>query len=320
MTTPARPRRRGLYWSAVAVALVALVVGTAVAWVGYRRTAGPDGAVRGYFAALADGDAARALGFGTVPDGPRDLLTAKVLREQQKLAAIRQVDVIATERHGDRATVTVQYRLEFASGPQQAVDTVEVERQGRSWRLARTAVATRIGLTEAVRRASVLGTPVPDDTVLLFPGALPLRFDTPYLELDPGTSSVRLSDGTDTPVDVQVSAAGRKAVTAAVRTALAECLGGGSVDPRCPVPSDRYVPGSLRGRLGPSAVSNLSLTVAPDPNGVIRISGRAIPVTGRYRVLDFENLPVTRSGTVKLPVAAQAVAVAPLRIGWSDPS
>lgn len=317
---PATAPRRALYWTAVALAATALVAGSLVAWVAYRSTAGPDGAVRGYFTALADGDAARALGFGDLPAGDRALLSSRVLREQQRLAPITQVAVMATERHGDRAVVTVQYRLGFRGGAQQAVDTVEVRKQGHGWRLTRTAVVTRLALTGAQRRASVLGAPVPDGTVLLFPGALPIRFDTPYLQLDAGTDSVRLSDGDVTPADVQVSPAGRAAVTAAVRTALSRCLGGGRVDPRCPLPSDRYVPGSLRGRIAPSAVATLSLSVAGDPDGVIGISGHAVPVTGRYEVLDFENLPVARTGTLQLAVSARAYAVAPLRIGWSRPS
>lgn len=321
MTAPGRPRRRGLFWSAVALALAAVLGGSIAAYVGYQATAGPDGAVRGYFAALAASDAPRALGFGDLPDGPHTLLTSTVLEEQQRLAPIRDVSVIATDRRGDRATVTVQYRLNFAEGPQQAVDTVEVVKKGRSWRLVRTAVATELDVTEARNRLAVLGAGVPEGTVLLFPGALPLRPDTTYLQLDPGTSSVRLSDGSSTPVDVQVSAAGRAAVTASVRTALAKCLAGGAAaDPRCPLPSDRYVPGSLRATVSPKALATLSLAVAPDPNGVIRISAPALPVTGRYRVLDFDNLPVSRSGTIKLAVSAQAYAVAPLTIGWSAPS
>ena len=45
-----------------------------------RETSGPDGAVRGYFAALARGDAAGALGFGAAARrAVRDLLTDQVL-------------------------------------------------------------------------------------------------------------------------------------------------------------------------------------------------------------------------------------------------
>ncbi len=321
MTAPPRRRHRALFWTAVTLASVALLIGAAVAYVGYRETAGPVGAVRGYFAALADGNAARALGFGALPDGPHALLTSQVLREQQKLAPIREVSVIATERHGDRATVTVQYRLNFPAGPQQAIDTVDVVKRGHSWRLARTTVATRLGLSAAEHRATILGGVVPDGPVLLFPGALPIRLDTPYLELDPATSAVRLSDRGDTAVNVLVSAAGRTAVTAALHSALTACLAGGpSADPRCPLPSDRYVPGSLHARVDPAALRNLTLGVADDPDGVIAIQGRSVPVTGRYQVLDFENLPVAKSGTLALSLSASTFAVAPIRIAWSAPS
>ena len=50
-------RHRGLYWSAVLLALAALVGGSAFAYRAYEQTSGPDGAVKGYFAALSRSDA-----------------------------------------------------------------------------------------------------------------------------------------------------------------------------------------------------------------------------------------------------------------------
>ena len=62
--------RRALYWSAVVLAVAVLAGGAVFAYLGYRSTAGPDGTVRGYFAALARADAPAALGFGRLPAGP----------------------------------------------------------------------------------------------------------------------------------------------------------------------------------------------------------------------------------------------------------
>jgi hypothetical protein len=311
-------RHRGLYWLAVLLALVAMVAGGVVAYVSYAATAGPDGAVKGYFAALARSDASAALGFGDLPHGPHNLLTSTVLRDQQELAPIRGVHVVSTDRSGDSATVTLRYRLDFRSGTQQVSDTVTVLRRGGSWRLAATAASTQLELVGASDRATIVGAAVPNVPLLLFPGAVPIRFDTPYLELDPATNSVRLADSGPTVLSVAVSQDGQTAMNAAVDAALTSCLAGGpDADPRCPLPNTRAVPGSLRATISGGVGKHILLTVVADPHGVIEASAK-VNVTGRYTVLDFDNLPVARKGNVQLPVRATALAVEPLVVNWTE--
>ncbi|MDT4944880.1 MAG: hypothetical protein QOH14_1613, partial [Pseudonocardiales bacterium] len=144
MTAAAPGRRRGRYWFAVALSLVAVILGSTYAYVRYQETAGPDGAVKGYFAALARSNAPAALGFGDPPSGSTSLLTSTVLRDQQKIAPIRDFHVVSTDRHGSHATVDVRYRLEFGNGTQLISDQVAVVQRGGSWRLATTAVRTRL--------------------------------------------------------------------------------------------------------------------------------------------------------------------------------
>lgn len=314
------PRHRGLFWTAVAVAVAMVVSGGVVAFLAYQDTSGPGGAVRGYFAALGRSDAAAALGFGDVPAGPHTLLTRTVLKEQERLAPIRDVNIIATARHGRVATVTVEYRLNFPDGAQQAVDSVDVVKHGRSWRLARTAVPTTLHLNQALNRATILGAGIPSGTVLLFPGALPITFDSPYLALEPGTAAVRLSDPADTEISVAITPAGQAAVKRALSTAMTRCLAGGAhTDPRCPLPSERYVPGSLHATMGTSALAKLRITLDTDPDGVIDIRADDVPARGRYQRLDFNNLRVAGSGAIRLPVAATAYAREPIVIAWSAP-
>jgi hypothetical protein len=306
----------GLCWSMVLLALVATVTGGVVAYVGYAATAGPDGAVKGYFDALARSDAPAALGFGDLPPGPHNLLTSTVLRDQQRLAPIRNVHIVSTERHGHTATVTVRYELRFAGGSQEVGDTATVVRRGGSWRLAAVAASTQLVLLEAADRASIVGAAVPTVAVLLFPGAAPIRFDTPFLELNPGTSNVRLADHGQTNIDVQVSQRGQVAMTAALAAALKSCLlGAPSADPRCPLPSAWAVPGSLRATLADPLDARTVLSVTPDAHGVIQATAK-VKVTGRYTDLDFDNLPVARKATVVLPVRATAYAVEPIVLTW----
>lgn len=311
-------RRSGPFRFAIALALVALLGGGVFAYLQYQRTAGPDGAVRAYFAALARSDAPAALGFGDVPAGGTALLTSTVLREQQKIAPLRSVHVISVHRDGPRATVTVQYRLLFANGIQQISDTVRVVRRDGSWRLAATAMLSRLRLLQASGRATVVGAPVPTEPVLLFPGAVPLRFDTPYLELTPATSAIELSGGAQTALDVEVTTAGRAAMNGAISAALRSCLTGAhGADPRCPLPDARAVPGTLRATVTGRLEQRTRLTVAPDSHGIIQVSGTA-QATGSYTALDFDNLPVAKRGPVTLPMRASAFAVTPLVIRWAD--
>jgi hypothetical protein len=317
---------RGLFRTAVVLAAAVFVTGAVVAVRGYERSAGPDGAVRGYFAALERGDAPAALGFGSLPAGADVLLTSTVLRDQQRIAAIADVRIGQVRRSGSRATVAVDYALRFAGGTRQVADSVQVVHTGRRWRLTRTAVPTQIRLLQAVDRATILGAAVPDGTVLMFPGAVPVSFDTAYLQLAPGTDTVALNSAAPgglatTNLTVQVSAAGRGTVLAAVTSALRACLArGASADPTCPLPSDRYVPGSLRGTFPASATARLTLGVSADPSGVIEIDNATIPVTGRSTVLDFNNQPVARSGRISLPVTATIYPTTPVTIVWGGGS
>jgi hypothetical protein len=312
-------RHRGWFWAAVLAALIAFVGGGAFAYVTYAATAGPDGAVKGYFAALARGNAPAALGFGDLPPGPHELLTSTVLRAQRKLAPIRHVRIVATQQSGDIAKVTVEYDLDFADSTQHVSDDIAVRRQKGSWRLERTAATTELQLRQARDRATILGGPVPDGTVLVFPGALPITFDTPYLRLAPSARSVDLSAHDATDLSVQVTAAGRRATQAAVVAALRNCLTGGArPDPRCPVPSSRTVPGTVRASVRAADVRAItSLKLAATSRGLVTITGQ-LRVRAHYTALDFENQPVARTGVVTLPLRATAYATAPTTITWTE--
>jgi hypothetical protein len=315
---PAPTRHRGLYWAAVALALVALVGGAVVAYLSYAATSGPAGAVRGYFAALQRSDAAAALAFGDVPAGPHTYLTGEVLHVQQRMAPIHDVHIVATHRSGSTATVDVTYHLGFTDGQQVINDQVSVIRHGGSWRLAATAVSTELELTQAIDRARILGTAVPTGPVLLFPGAVPIQFDTAYLRLTPATSSVQLDGPSTTPLVVDVTVLGKTAVDSALLAAFKPCLVV-STDLTCPLPTSRAVPGTLRGTLVGTLSKTTTTLVTAGAAGVIDVTARA-NVDGSYQALDFNDLPVAKHGTVVVPLHATAYAQAPLQLHWRDDS
>lgn len=307
--------RRVLYWFGVVVGVLMLAAGVTIGALGYAATAGPAGAVRGYFAALARSDAPTALAYGDVPAGPRALLTADVLREQQRIAPLRALTIVATRRDGDTALVDVRYLLAFPGSPVTVSDRVAVHKAGAEWRLDRVAVAVQLRAGAARQRQSVLGTELPATSTLLFPGAFPVSLDTPYLQLDPyedyaGFGTHRLAD-----VQLEVSADGRSAVTRAVLAAVRRCVTG-PPDPACPLPDERYVPGSIHGVLrgGPRSAE---VQLDPDnPLGMLHFVGR-ITVDGTYRRLTFHNVAVTGHGSVDLELHAEAYAVAPVRLRWT---
>jgi hypothetical protein len=300
--------RRVLFWAALAVAVAALVGGAVYAYVGYRAVSGPEGAVRGYFAALARSDAPAALGFGTVPDGPHDLLTSDVLAEQQRIAPLRDVRIADVVHNGSQATVRFSYRLAFVAGTRQVTGSVRVVHGGASWRLAQTAVPTAVRLDQAADRVSFAGSSVPTGPTLLFPGALPIRFDTAYLRLAPDTAAVGFGSAPVIDLRVEPTASARAQLSAALAGMLAGCASGPPPSADCPLPSSRYVPGSLHGRI---LSRQLSFGVSSAAAGTITATGTAF-FEGGYQRLAYDNVAEIRRGRLSLPVSASSYAVAPL--------
>jgi hypothetical protein len=306
---------RWLYWAGVVAGVALVAVGSTVAVLSYADNAGPAGVVRSYFAALADGDAAQALAFGDVPSGPHTLLTAEVLQAQQRIAPLRDVRVGAPRRAGNTARVPVRYTLAYPGSPQRIDSTVGLHRAGGDWRLDRVAVPASLELDRAHDRAGIVGTALPEGDTLLFPGAVPITFDSPYLQLDPATAGVGFGTDASVRVSVELSRAGRSAVTRALLAALRSCLSAGGDDSACPLPTDRYVPGSVRGPVDPAQLRDLTMSLDGDA-GQLDITG-SVPVEATaFQRLSFTNEAVNGKGHLVLDVHARAFAVAPIRISW----
>ena len=309
MTGGAARRHRGAFLVAALLAIAVVVTGGVYALAGYLHTSGPAGTVRGYFDALQRGDEASALGFGDLPSGPRRYLSAAVLREQRRVGPITDLRILHTDHNGDSATVHVQYVIKVSGTRATVTDAVGVHQHGGGWRLDRVAVPIQISLSGADDRATILGGHLPTDTTLFFPGALPIRFDTPNLRVDPGSVIVHMQQREAlTQVVVTPSAVGRQAMDAAVTSALSACVRGGrGVNPLCPLPDTRAVPGSLRGRLPQNISKSIDITVTGDLNGVFLATG-TVNVVGQYSKLDFNNVASTVRGRIPLNFGAFAYA------------
>jgi hypothetical protein len=314
-------RRRGLYWVGVLVALAALVGGGIIVFTAWSNESAPESAAVSYFRALARGDAPAALGMGDVPDGVHSYLTSDVLQLSLKVAKIDNVHVLSVDRKGGTARVTVQYQLVSAGSSKLVNDAVETVKRGRTWRLTKTAVPVQVRVEEGQSRLSIGGTPLPSRTVLFFPGALPISVDTSNLELDPVV--VHLSSGAPPPLLPKVSATGKLTVARAVAAAVTQCLKA-HADMTCPTADDliTVVPGSVRGTVDVADVAaHLNVTLAPNPDGAagrLQITG-SVDVKGSFQVLDFDNQPVRKTGTVRLGINATCYATNPAKIVWMPP-
>jgi hypothetical protein len=311
-TGPYRPRP----WFAFTSAVLVLLAGLSVTAGAYQSAGLPESVVRAYFAALGRGDAAGALGYGTVPDGRHALLTPAVLAAQNSLGPIQDVAVEHVVRAGDTAEVDVAYTVALRTGPVRVADEVDVVRAGHGWRLVRSAAPVSLFAGNGRALATVAGAALPTGAVVMFPGAVPVGFDTPNLVLAPGSRVLRFAGGGHLDVEAAVSGAGRRAIGPALTSALATCLANRSTaEALCPLPdTSAGVPGSLRGRV--RGAPSLTLRVR-SADGRIEIQAD-VPVTATYQRLDDDN--IASGQTVdSTAVSAYCYATHPGAIGWVTP-
>jgi hypothetical protein len=301
---------RAAYWTAFGACLIALVGGSVLAWRSYPEPMSPQQVARAYFAALARADAPKALGLGTVPPGPHEFLTSAVLREQDRIAPVHGIAVNGVMRHGARAQVAYRYVLGFAGGDQIYTGTLGLEHTASGWRLARAAVPTELVLSDAVDRVTFAGTAFPSRHTLLFPGALPARFDNPYLRLDPATAAVAPTTGARIFVTVEPTPLARTRLLDGLDRTISRCNHALRPQPACPKASTTVVPGSLRGHLVQPLSAAITFGVS-GATGQLTMRG-SVTFAGRYSELGRDNVERQRTGRLLLPVSAAAYPVPPL--------
>jgi hypothetical protein len=184
--------------------------------------------------------------------------------------------------------------------------------------LAQTAVSVDLTLKTAQHRASVAGAVVPAGRLLVFPGAVPIAFDAPALQLAAGRI-VRFDQSKRPALVVAVTSVGQQMVSDAVAAAVRNCLGSADPDPLCPMPTGgRAVPGTVRGAVD-DEIPDLTVTVASDADGRIEVTGQ-VPVTGSYAQLTFDNQRAAKQvNRYPLAIRAHASALTPNEIVWDVP-
>jgi hypothetical protein len=296
----------------------------------YATRSGPESVARGFFQALADGDAPAALAFAADPPrGP--WLTGVVLRQQLLVAPLTDISILRTTRLGATTAVRIDYRLHYASGTRSVSDTVQLVRRGSSWRLSRVAGTVRVTAgSPGADRLRLAGRRLPAAPVTLFPGALPLAADPPALQVlvtgdtsagDQGAGDQPVVRLTGTPLvaraRVSISPALRSQVEQAVDRLLAGCLAARSNDPLCPVPgSGRPIPGTLHGSAPSIGTASPAITLERGSSGLVRVRAR-LQVQGSWKAWDFENQVVPRRGTATVDVTARLALSRPTEAFWS---
>ncbi|MGI8667219.1 MAG: hypothetical protein ACR2N4_14535 [Jatrophihabitans sp.] len=319
---PTTGRRRGsgrLLAAALLCAALAVACGV-VAVQRFRSDHSPQVVVARYFAALARGDAPAALALAA--DAPRgDYLTSDVLRQQLAVASIGELSIHSVQLAGATASVSVSYQLRFSAVTKQIDDVVNLARPGSSWRLSRVASSVSLSSASAgANRLSFAGRPLPSGQVLLFPGAMPVTSDTAAVQPD-GQPSLRLADdGQVSALTTSITDPAKKALNRALTSALAGCLAGSSKDPFCPVPDDgRAVPGSLRGTEVDAGSAVTSTVLSSSAAGRIELIAR-VSVRGSWKVWDFNNQVVSKSGDAEVTLHALASVGDLGAVYWMAPS
>jgi len=318
---PASPGPRRWHRRSLLVAAVALLAALALGGLGLQQLQAsrtPRQIVQRYFAALAAGQASTALDFAAAPPrGP--YLTDTMLREQLAVARIDHVRVTNVAENGGNAIAGVTYTLGFKAGLQLVHDQVPLVRHGSSWRLAKVAALVSLGVgTTGADRATLAGGKLPSGSTYLFPGALPVTASPAAVQVQ-GQPAVRLADdGQTIAFSVALTDRAKASVTAALQRALTACLTGSSKDAGCPeVDDSRPVPGSLRAAVGP-ITGGVTIGLDSAGNGEIAISG-SVTVHGSWKVWDFNNQMVSRSGSTDLSIRAQSSVAELNTIYWAGP-
>jgi hypothetical protein len=333
-----RRASRRWFWAGVVGALALTAAGAGAAVAGILRVGQVETAIEEYFAAVTEGRAADALALGDIPDGDRSYLTREVLALQNEIARIEDLRIGAISRTDTHATAEITYRLSSGGAGVDVEDSVTLDKDGWRWRLSATAASVAVTAPDAASRIALAGTALPEEPVLLFPGAVPARTNAPVLDVDRTLAVARFAAQAPVTLQAVVSEGGAASVSAAVDAAVADCLGIGGgesgedtgdtrddraeYDPSCPttVQGVRFVPGSMSGTLTvPPSAAAPSLAVLPDSSGRVVVAG-TFQVAAQWQELNFYNLAEDRSGDLTLRYSATVTIDEPLHVLWGAPS
>ena len=235
-------RRKMLFIVAGALVVLIVFVGILAAGSGGSskespaagREAAAANAVRGYLAALAAGEATKALSYLDKKPASTELLTKAVLSASLEAAKLTDIDV----RAGVSDKGVYKVKATFKLGNAGVDQTFEVkERSG--WKIVKGTVDVDLSASAGDLPLALNGQIVSDpSSVVLFPGsyALSLVGDTArYVSLGTATFQVTNLDKVKVPtLEPTLTAEGVAAFREAVREAVTACLASPDLDSGCP--------------------------------------------------------------------------------------
>lgn len=281
--TPARPDeraggpRRQPAWVVFAiVGLVAIILGISTGLLLNRSSSGgggtgPSDTVLRFYQAIRDARAQAALSELAAPPSDTSLITDQVLRVAQQTAPMTELSVPPT-----RSTVV---QVSFRQGGEPVTERVSVTAVANGYKIITSVNGGGIQVT-AIQRPGVTlfiaDQQVKQSSVLLLPGAYPVRSSSKHLSYGQGNLVVKRIDdaGNVTELTPQITADGAAAVKRATLDSLTACTKVKSFQPpSCPfgyaVPNATTAdPAQSTWSLVGDPTADLKLTLGTDPRRV----------------------------------------------------
>ncbi|WGT47847.1 hypothetical protein [Tessaracoccus lacteus] len=268
----------------------------------------PQDIVRDYFAALADGDIAKALTMGPRGGtGSEALLTPEVYAVTAALTPISDVEILTTDPAATE--VDVRYRL----GDSQVDTAVRITRLDTGeYRLTRTTVPVQFQITGSDNLPLIINgaTVAQGQTFEVVPGRYELSTGRTLLEY-PESSAIEIQtlarpDLTRHPASPQLTDLGRTALMSAARESLDRCLAQQSLAPTgCPfgLSSDKaVVPSSIHWTLLNDPWADTTPSLSADDQSI------AVLTIGLRLQLSVDYADGTRSPGQEFSDTVQATA------------
>lgn len=260
----------------------------------------PEGAVQEYLEALRDGDTGRAAELLSDPD-PGVFEHPPLDPSEHPEARIDEIEADTTVQEGDSGSVSVRYTM----GGEAVSTVMQTERTGDGWFIAEGGTVFPEGQIFAGFPTTLNGEPLSGATPALLPGVYELGFETGDFSLpdDQRTVVIRLSDAAvlaridATP---QLTEAGARRFTEALRSELDDCLAAGTPSTDCgmDVPEDDLPDGyAFEGELSRSLSEGFDAVLKSHPPELERVDGR---LTGKV------VLPAEFAANVELSIRSTA--------------
>jgi hypothetical protein len=318
--TPPKSRKRLVIGALIVVALVVAGVvgyrvstGEGIAGIGGKSNLSAKDTVQQYLQALADGDAAKALSFGSSQPASTDLLTDDILAKQNAKMAITDIRILDEDTTTESIGMSrVHVAVNFGSVVSDVQIPLKKDGDG-TWKLQNAAVKLDPppggDSIKAYDTVTVFNRTFNKGSLYVFPGYLEVGSSNRYLDVtsEPILLQGLASYGSSSYLDakVKLNDDGRQAVTDELTDAFANCSRSGQLKPvNCPVRLSAYdsvnaIDGTAS--WGKADLSEVTIGDLSPYNMTVSLSGKAtLPLS--YQTTDGG----TQRGTVSAYIGGDA--------------